>query len=190
MITLVGATSLQANDVKALNKHAAANEARVVDRISDRFENFAGSEDNALALVIGLRAGGEITLVETTPETIDPETGEFVDAVEVETVFTPAKSPLGYGEIYLALGLAQASLSKLGILEPTSADVVASLNGGVVLVGDDEFAEEVELVGVLALRAENHGWGKIAKETGVKLGAVKKALKKDVSALKSKKKRG
>lgn len=188
MTALVGATSARAGEGSQLDKYAATDEAGVADRISDRFVAFAGSEDNALALVIGLRGGTEITLVETTPATTDPETGDPVEPTEVETVFTPATGPMGYGEIYIALGLARASLEELGIDEPTAAEVVASLNGGAVVINDDpEAPEEVTLDGVLTLRANKYGWGKIAKELGVKLGPVMKELKQDARALKPKK---
>jgi hypothetical protein len=192
LATLVGATSVSAGEGKELDKYAATNEAGVADRISSRFEAFAGSEDNALALVIGLRGGTEITLVETTPATTDPETGEPVEPVDVETVFTPATGAMGYGEIYIALGLARASLVKIGITEPTAAEVVASLNGGIVILNPGETPEteeEVELAGVLALRADGYGWGKVAKTLGLKLGPVMKALKQDARVLKPKKNR-
>ncbi len=192
LATLVGATSVRAGEGKELDKYAATNEAGVADRISARFEAFAGSEENALALVIGLRGGTEITLVETTPATTDPETGEPVEPVDVETVFTPATGAMGYGEIYIALGLAKASLAKLGITEPTAAEVVVSLNGGIVILNPGETpetAEEVELAGVLTLRADGYGWGKVAKVLKLKLGPVMKALNQDARALKPKKKR-
>jgi hypothetical protein len=97
---------------------------------------------------------------------------------------------MGYGEIYIALGLARASLDKLGITDPTAAEVIASLNGGVVTINPGETpetAEEVELGGVLTLRANGYGWGKIAHTLGLKLGPVMKALKQDARALKPKK---
>lgn len=187
---LIGVTSVSAGEGKELDKYAATNEAGVADKISSSFEAFAGSEDNALALVIGLRGGTEITLVETTPATTDPETGEPVEPVEVETVFTPAAGAMGYGEIYIALGLARASLDKLGITEPSAAEVAASLDGGVVIINPGETpetAEEIELDGVLTLRADGYGWGKVAKAIGVKLGPVMKAIKQDARALKPKK---
>lgn len=187
MMTLVGVATVRAGEGKELDKYAATDEAGVADKISDSFVEYAGSEDNALALVIGLRGGTEITLVETTPATTDPETGDPVEPTEVETVFTPATGPMGYGEIYIALGLARASLDELGITEPTAAEVVASLNGGVVVIGGPEAPEEVTLDGVLTLRANKYGWGKIAKELGVKLGPVMKELKQDARALKPKK---
>lgn len=190
LTALVGVTSVRAAEGGVLDKYASANEAGVADKVSARFEGFAGSEDNALALVIGLRGGSEVTFVETTPATTDPETGDPVDPVEVETVFTPATGPMGYGEIYIALGLARASLEKLGIMDPTAAEVVASLNGGVVVIsaGDTpETTEQVELAGVLTLRADGYGWGKIAKTLGLKLGPVMKALNQDARSLKPKK---
>ena len=192
LATLVGVTSVSAGEGNELDKYADSNEAGVADKISSSFEAFAGSEDNALALVIGLRGGTEITLVETTPATTDPETGDPVEPVDVETVFTPSTGAMGYGEIYIALGLARASLDKLGITEPTAAEVVASLNGGIVIINPGETPEteeEVELVGVLTLRADGYGWGKVAKTLGVKLGPVMKAIKQDARALKPKKNR-
>ena len=168
-----GGSAFAAGGATALDVQASANEAAVVDRISDSFTAFAGSDDNALALVLGLRSGSEISLV-TVDETTNTST---------TTTFTPAAGPMGYGNVYIALGLAEASLDSLGLDSPTAADIEAALNGGIVTVGTGDTSTMVEISGVLALRADGAGWGKVAHELGVKLGPVMKKLNGDARCL-------
>ena len=128
-------------------------------KLATQYQGLAGSTANADALVAGLRDGKPVTLTSgsTTPS----------------TTFTPATTKLGYGEVNIALSLAQASLVKLGITNPTASQLAAALNGGTVVTATGN----VTLAGVLAQRQAGKGWGQIAKTTGVKLGAVMKASK-------------
>lgn len=133
------------------------------------YSTFAGSDANATALVDGLRTGKSITLTSTSGAT---------GTTSGSTTFTPATSQLGYGNVNIALALAKAELTKLGITDPTPAQLAAALNGGTVTTSTGA----TTLPGVLQMRSEGQGWGVIAKTLGFKLGAVVSASKTDKSA--------
>lgn len=137
-------------------------EASAAAGIGARFTTLAGSSENATALVTGLHNGTTVTLTATA-----------ADGTVTTTEFQPATGKLGYGNALISLALAQESLAKAGIAEPTAAQLVSALNGGEV-TGSGGTA--VPLSGVLALRAAGQGWGDIANTLGVKLGRVVSAL--------------
>ncbi len=132
-------------------------ETKAAAGIGAKFTSLAGSPENATALVTGLRNGTAITLTTT------------VDGQVTTTEIQPATGKLGYGNTFISLALAQESLTKAGITEPTPAQLMAALNGGTVTGSD---GATVTLPGVLALRAAGNGWGDIAHTLGIKLGPV------------------
>jgi hypothetical protein len=120
--------------------------AQSQEQLVSRYTAFAGSKENASSLVTGLRDGKQVTLTRgTTKETFTPPTGK-----------------MGYGNVDNALALAEASLAKQGIKNPTPAQLEAAL------VGKD---------GVLTARAAGQGWGQIANSMDIKLGDVKRSDK-------------
>ncbi len=126
-------------------------------RIASRFEILAGSPENAASLVAGLRSGSEITLASP-----DAATG---------VAFTPTTRPMGYGNITRALSLAQRQLAAQGITEPTPAQLSTALNGGTLTTVDGSGATQtVEMAGVLQLRSQGMGWGRIAHQLEVSPG--------------------
>lgn len=131
-------------------------DTKVSTEITEKFTGLAGSADNATALVTGLRDGSDIKLATT------------VNGTATTTNFKPATGKLGYGNVFIALSLAQADLKDAGIANPTPAQLEAALNGGAVTVG----TKTVALDGVLKLRAAGEGWGQIAKTLDVRLGSV------------------
>lgn len=141
---------------------AAGGESPAQDRIVNRFAGFAGSEDNARSLVTGLRQGGEITL--TAPDS-GGQAGTGI-------TFTPPTRPMGYGNVGISLALAREQLAQLGIAQPTPEQLQAALVGGTVTAGSGSTATTTELKGVLQMRAEGMGWGRIANAMGGKLGHV------------------
>ena len=117
---------------------AAENEGQLVERYS----TFAGSTQNSAALVAGLRDGKEITLTSAT---------------ETRT-FTPPTKKMGYGNVDHALSIAEASLRKEGVTNPTPDQI------------------QTRLSEVLNDRAKGMGWGEVAKARGFNsLGEVKRA---------------
>jgi len=131
-------------------------------RLSTEFTEFAGSDTNAQALVTGLHDGTDITLDEVT-------TNADGTTTTMGTTFTPATGKLGYGNVKIALSLAEASLAQSGITDPTAAELEAALNGGTLVLAD---GTSIDLNGVLAARAAGEGWGQIANSMGFKLGDV------------------
>lgn len=118
------------------------------------YTRFAGSEANAESLVAGLRNDAPIRL--------DAKDG-------TTTTFEPATEKLGYGNVKIALALAKESLAAQGIGKPTPEQIRAALNGGTITT---KSGREMQLTGVLEMRASGMGWGRIAQEQGFKLGEL------------------
>ena len=114
------------------------------------FAEFAGSTENAQSKVNGLRTGTSITLEPS-------ETGPNSTARSGN--LSPATGTLGYGNVRTAISLAQASLAKQGVTNPTPSQLSAALGE----------------------RAQGLGWGQIAKGMGVKLGSVVSASRTNKS---------
>ena len=112
--------------------------AESADRLIQKYTPLAGSEDNAKSLVTGLRDGAAVKL----------------SSGGTSTSFTPPTGKMGFGNVNIALSLAEASLKQQGITNPTSAQLQGAL------------------MGVLQQRADGKGWGQIANSMGFKLGEV------------------
>ncbi len=154
-----------------LDRLAGGQESSTVTRrFAADFADFAGSQDNAEALIGGLRTGSPITL-----------SGGPGSTTAVTTI-TPPTRPMGYGNAYLSLSLARAQLAAYGITQPTPEQLQAALTGGsltVSTVGADGSVttRTVTMEGILTQRAAGMGWGEIAKANGFKLGPVVSAMK-------------
>lgn len=132
-------------------------------RISADFAGWAGSTQNAQALVTGLR--------EAKPITLKPDAFAAAGSGGASsTTFMPPTRPMGYGNVYIALALAKAQLEAQGITSPTPLQLQAALVGGATASSDQS-------KGVLQLRSEGMGWGRIAKAYDLKLGPVMADLK-------------
>lgn len=144
---------------------------RVTSRFAGDFATFAGSQENAEALIAGLRSGTPITL-----------TSLSATGTVSTTTITPPTQPMGYGNTYISLSLAKAQLASYGITAPTPQELQAALTGGsltVTRVAADGTVttETVTLDGILNQRAAGMGWGEIAKANGFKLGEVVSSMK-------------
>jgi transcriptional regulator len=153
------AQSLNVN-LRSAIRDSRSNGALIIDRLGDRFEAFAGSEENGEALVTGLHDGTAVTITTT------------VNGATTTATFTPATGKLGFGGVSVALALAQEELTKLGVTQPTADQIVAALNGGSVTTGTGDTAVTTQLNGVLVLRNQGQGWGQIAQTLGVNLGSA------------------
>lgn len=85
-------------------------DARVGDEIASRITDLAGSEENADALVAGLRGGTAIYLT----------TVDALGTIVSKTTFTPPTGPMGWGNVVAALALTEVELTHRGIMEPTA----------------------------------------------------------------------
>lgn len=120
-----------------------------------KYTPLAGSEANARNLVTGLREGTEIQL--------SPPPG----GSEPGTSFTPPTGKMGFGNVNIALALAEAQLANAA--NPTIADIQNALMNS--------------NNGILTLRSRDMGWGEIAHALGFKLGDLMRAsAAKDASA--------
>jgi hypothetical protein len=133
-------------------------------QISPDFVTFAGSSANADSLVGGLRSGTPITLSSTDSA-----------GVTTTNTFSPATGSMGNGNVRIALLLAKQQLAGVGITQPTTQQIQASLIGGDVTVIGPNGPQTTTLQGVTTLRAGGMGWGRIAQTYGVKLGPLMKA---------------
>jgi hypothetical protein len=100
-----------------------------------------GSEASAKTLVNGLRDGTDFKIGSTS---FDPPTGK-----------------MGYGNVDIALALAQKSLPE----NPSPEQLEAALIGTSAKPG------------ILARRADGQGWGQIAQSMGFKLGEVQRSAR-------------
>ena len=130
-----------------------SSDAGYLQRVTPRYQSFAGSNDNLASLTSGLRSGSQITL---------RGNGETA-------VFTPSTRPMGYGNITRSLDLAQRQLAAQGITDPTPSQLQAALQGGTITgpKGTTTYA------GILQMRSDGMGWGKIANTVGVHPGLGK-----------------
>lgn len=146
---------------------AAQGDTRVQTRLASQFSAFAGSQENAQSLATGLRHGTPVTLTSTS------SAGQTSSLT-----FDPPTRPMGNGNVFISLALAKQQLANLGITQPTPEQLKAALVGGTVTTGSGATAQTTTLKGVLALRAEGMGWGRIAKSQGMNLGQVVSGLKR------------
>jgi hypothetical protein len=116
-------------------------QAQSESQLTEKYAILAGSEANAKILVTGLRDGKDFKIGATS---FDPPTGK-----------------MGYGNVDIALALAQKGLPA----NPSPEQLKAALIGTSAKPG------------VLAMRAEGQGWGQIAQSMGFKLGEVQRSAK-------------
>lgn len=177
-----GAGAIGAQTVTDLNSEAARmnnlasshGESNVIGKISGDFKSFLGSDSNAV--VTGLRNGTPITLtrITTTPSTTP---GGLPVTTTNTTVITPPTGQMGHGNVYISLALAKQQLSQMGINEPTPQQLQAALTGGSITQSTATGTTTTNLQGILTMRSEKMGWGKIAQDLGTKLGPVMSGMK-------------
>jgi len=122
-----------------------AAQAQSESQLTEKYATLAGSQANAKILVNGLRDGTDFKIGSTS---FDPPTGK-----------------MGYGNVNIALSLAEKSLADQGILKPTAAQLESALIGTSAKPG------------ILALRADGKGWGQIANSMGFRLGELMRSPK-------------
>lgn len=143
------------------------------NRLVERYTELAGDEASAEALVANLREGGEFTVSTTETRTVvdangnpvlDANGNEQTETVTVtETVENP-NGPMGWGEVNITLAMAEKLLDS-----GEFADLQSALTGSSVTDAD---GNTVTVDGLLQLRADGMGWGRIAQEYDFKLGSI------------------
>jgi hypothetical protein len=128
---------------------AGDTEAR---RIATRFVQLAGSEDNAVALVLAIHHGLAVQLVQD----VAPATLPLTITLE------PPTGPMPWNDVRIALLHAQDLLLHAGYTRPDVDNVQAALTGGEIL---DAAGHGIVFRGILNMRAEGMTWVDIARAT-------------------------
>ena len=128
--------------VRSGNTSTSTSEATAAstERLVSEFAPFLGSHADTEALVTTLRSGRPTS--DRGPASLVPVTG-----------------PMGYGEVRLALKLAQGALKQQGINAPSPEQISAALHGGSIQTAQGAQA----LPGVLMQRQQGEGWAAIAQ---------------------------
>lgn len=172
------ATDLNRQVTTMNNTTASQGQTNVINKISNDFSSFLGSDSTAV--VTGLRNGTPITLTSTTT-TASPTPGGLPVTTTTTTIITPPTGQMGFGNVYISLALAKQQLSTLGITQPTPEQLQAALTGGTITqttgTGATATTTTTNLQGILTMRSQNMGWGQIAQKLGFKLGPVIAGMK-------------
>lgn len=176
------ATLTSAQTVTDLNNQAtqmntlavSQGQTKVINRTSSDFNSFLGSDSTAV--VTGLRNGTPINLTRT--QTTTNATTGLPETTTTTTTITPPTGQMGHGEVYISLALAKQQLGAMGITEPTPEQLQAALNGGTITQQTATGTTTTQMRGILAMRSQKMGWGKIAQELGTKLGPVMSGMKR------------
>jgi hypothetical protein len=143
------------------NGFAAAAQGDSVDQseaaqICRKFVGFAGSGANARALVTGLHAGSPIGLSK-----------ELSGPLSEQVSFVPPTGELRYGNVYIALAMAECLLTKAGCAAPSPQQIQAALVGGEVSKEQDGSISKSYMPGVLQLRSRGLDWRAVAQAHGL-----------------------
>ncbi len=143
----------------AVSGHESAAELVAANRLATEFETLAGSRENALSLVKGLRSSTPVSLA------MSAQSG-----ASSRLVFSPPTQPMGYGEVSRALSLTRDKFAAQGITHPTPEQLRMVLVGEANVSGAGKSAQmagTAGTAGVLQLRSQGMGWGQIGQSLNV-----------------------
>lgn len=132
--------------VQAQGVTATLDNAASTERLIAEFGGWIGNRHDADQLVTTLRSGRPT-------------------ATEGAASIAPVTGPLGYGEVRLALKLAQGALVQQGVQYPDSAQLRAALHGGKLQTPQGEQM----LDGVLPQKTQGVGWATMAGRYGLSM---------------------
>jgi hypothetical protein len=133
---------------------AAAQNPRAA-MIAAHYEGFAGSQDNAIALVEALRHG--------TPVKLAPSATAAGNSLPSMTMIKPPTGTMEWPDIERALAAAQVTLARADITRPSGEQLEAVLVGGDVT---NAKGETLTLPGILPLHAAGIGWQRVVELSG------------------------
>lgn len=119
-------------------------------KVATRFLKLAGSEENAVALVLALRHGVGVHLFAD-----DAPAAESV-AIEIDS------PPMAYNEVRVALLHVQDVLVRAGYTRPSAEQVRAALLGGDIRTAE---GRPLHLRGILPMRHDGLSWVDVARES-------------------------
>lgn len=143
---------------------AIGTSANTEAKLAAEFADFLGGEEQASAVVSGLRQGTAFTLDTLEPTPVGSTTSSGTTTTTTVAMIDPPTGTMGYGNVRITLRLAEAELARLGITEPTTEELAAVLIGGNI--------NGAPVDGILTMRADGMGWGQIAKEYGMTVGQL------------------
>lgn len=182
-------TNAQADDDAALASHCAL-----------RFSRWAGSPENARALLDGLHTGEAMTLTQpvatglaghnsTTVSrmtvSIGHPTGSTTGMTTTSTKFAAPTQPMSVREACIALAIAEKKLAIHRIARPAPAQIHAVLDGGTIIVANGASARTTQLPGILNQRADGIAWEKVAQRSGVSLAPIMAALRRSAASIRT-----
>ena len=130
--------------VQAQGVTATLDNAASTERLIAEFGSWIGNPHDADQVVTTLRSGRPTAT--TGAASLEPATG-----------------PLGYGEVRLALKLAQGALAQQGVTAPNASQLQAALHGGALLTPQGEQMMD----GVLPQKAQGTAWATMAGRYGL-----------------------
>lgn len=130
--------------VQAQGVTATLDNAASTERLIAEFGSWIGNPHDADQVVTTLRSGRPTATA---------------GAASLE----PATGPLGYGEVRLALKLAQGALAQQGVTAPNASQLQAALHGGALLTPQGEQMMD----GVLPQKAQGTAWATMAGRYGL-----------------------
>jgi hypothetical protein len=197
-------TSTARNSDSAAVDSSTEADATLIRKYAEALTYWAGSTDNALALLNGLHEAKAVTLTQpatktssgaTTVSRVNVSIGTVTAAshattADIATTFAAPTGLMSLSDTVIALAIAQKALAVLRISSPTPAQIQAVLTGGSVTVargarnnlGKPAANITTQLPGILTLRASGMSWGKVAQRSGVNLEPVLAAFKRNLSA--------
>ena len=144
---------------------------------------FAGDDVAAVDAVTALRTGGDFSVVTTTTQqaknadgtlATNPDGTPKMETVTVETAVANENGPMGWGEVDHSLGIAQALVDSGQAASFDEALLGTATTTTVTNADGTTTTTTTYSGGILAMRADGMGWGRIAKELGFKsLGEIK-----------------
>lgn len=154
-----------------LNTHQA------VKQVGAEFAAFAGSQENAEALVIGLVNSTPILLNGTS----QVERHGRIALVLTHSIIIPPTKPMGLGDAYIALSMVKAQLAAADMPTPSQQQLQAALiagsdNANVLNIGELQLKDRVLAQGVLTQRAAGMTWQEIAQDSGLALAPILEAM--------------
>lgn len=141
---------------------ASRSAASVAEEIGARYAALAGSRENAIKLARGLYSGKVIAL--RTPD---------ANGNPSLTAFDLPSGGMSWGDVQAALALTQATLARMGIRQPTGAEVQAALLGGTIQKSN---GAAVNVEGVVKMRAFGNDWNRVAQRAGAQPETLSRAL--------------
>ncbi|NBX20495.1 MAG: hypothetical protein EBR58_03525 [Betaproteobacteria bacterium] len=139
---------------------ATLDNAASTERLISEFGGWIGNRHDADQLVTTLRSGRPTA---TEDQLVTTLRSGRPTATEGAASKEPATGPLGYGEVRLALKLAQGALAQQGVAYPNPDQLQAALHGGVLRTPQGEQVMD----GVLPQKARGTGWANMAERYGL-----------------------